>query len=58
MDWIKRQQRDLTTLIPPLEQGAVGTAPKDGQTKLDAVPKEEEEQVVWELRMWIEEEKI
>ena len=46
-----------TTPIPPLEQGAVGTAPKDGQTKLDAVPnKEEEEQAAQELRTQIEEE--
>ena len=35
----------------------MGTAPKDGQTKLDAVPKEEEKQVVWEIRTQIEEEK-
>ena len=35
----------------------MGTAPKDGQTKLDTVPEEEKEQVAWELRMWIEEEK-
>ena len=41
----------LTTLILPLEWGAVGTAPKDGQIKLDTVPKEEEEQVAPELRM-------
>ena len=39
-----------TTLIPLPEQEAVGTAPKDGQTKLDTVPKEDKEQVVWELR--------
>ena len=32
-----------TTLILLLEQGAVGTAPKDGQTELNTVPKEEEE---------------
>ena len=31
--------------------------PKDSQTKLDTVPKEEEEQVVQELKTWIEEEK-
>ena len=35
----------------------MGTAPKDGQTKLDTVPKEEEEQVERELRKWIEKEK-
>ena len=46
-----------TTLIPPLEQGAVGTTPKDGQTKLDTVPEEEEEQVAQALRTQIEEEK-
>ena len=32
-----------TTLIPLSEQEAVGTATKDGQTKLDVMPKEEEE---------------
>ena len=53
----KKAPEILTTLIAPLEQGAVGTAPKDSQTKLDAVPKEEDEQAVWELRMQIEEEK-
>ena len=53
----KKAQEVLTTLILPLEQGAVATASKDGQTKLDAVPEKEEEQVAWELRMWIEEEK-
>ena len=37
-----------TTPIPPLEQGALGTAPKDGQTELDTVPKEEDETVAWE----------
>ena len=47
----------MTTPISPPEQEAVGTAPKDDQTKLDTVPQEEEEQVAWELRMWIEEEK-
>ena len=45
------------TLIPPPEQAAVGTAITGGQTKLDIVPKEEEEQAAWELRMQIEEEK-
>ena len=53
----KKALEVLTTPIPPLEQGAVGTAPTDGQTKLDTVPKEEEEQATWELRTWIEEEK-
>ena len=42
-----------TTLIAPLEQEA-----KDGQTKLDTVPKEEEEQAERQLRTWIEEENI
>ena len=46
-----------TTLIPLTKQGAVGTAPKDGQTKLDTIPKEDKEQVAWELRTQIEEEK-
>ena len=54
----KKALEVLDTPIPPLEQGAVGTAPKDGQTKLDAVSEEEEGQVAQELRMWIEEEKI
>ena len=53
----KKAPEVSTTPIPPPEQGAVGTATKDGQTKLDIVPKEEEEQAVQELRMWIEEEK-
>ena len=35
----------------------MGTAPKDGKTKLDTVPKEEEELAEWGLRMQIEEEK-
>ena len=35
----------------------MGTATKDGQTKLDTVPKEEDETAVWELRMQIEEAK-
>ena len=43
-----------TTPIPPLEQGAVRTAPKDSQTKLDTVPKEEDKTAVQELRMHIE----
>ena len=46
-----------TTLIPLPEQGAVEIAITDSQTKLDIVPKEEEEQAAQELRMWIEEEK-
>ena len=53
----KKALQVWTTPIPPLEQGAVGTAPIDSQTKLDTVPEEEEEQVAWELRMQIEEEK-
>ena len=47
----------MTTPIPPLEQGTVRTTPKDGQTKLDTVPEEEEEQAAHKLRMQIEEEK-
>ena len=35
----------------------MGTTITDGQTKLDIVPEEEEEQVAQELRTWIEEEK-
>ena len=53
----KKAPEVSTTLIPPPEQGAVGQATKDGQTKLDVVPEEEEEQVAQELRMQIEEEK-
>ena len=53
----KKAPEVSTTLIPPPEQGALGTATKDGQTKLDVVPTEEEEQVTWELRTQIEEEK-
>ena len=53
----KKAPEVLTTPIPPLEQGAVGTAPKDSQTKVDTVPKEEEEQAAWKLRTWIEEER-
>ena len=53
----KKAPEVLATPIPPLEQGAVGTAPKDGQTKLDTVPKEEEDQAVQELKTWIEKEK-
>ena len=47
----------LTTLIPLPEQEAVGTAPKEGQTKLDIVRKEDKERAAWELRTQIEEEK-
>ena len=36
-----------TTPIPLPEQAAVGTAIIDGQTKLDVVPEEEEEQAAW-----------
>ena len=53
----KKAPEVSTMPIPPLEQGAVGTAPRDGQTNLDAVPEEEEEQAAQELRIWIEEEK-
>ena len=41
----KKAPEVSTTSIPQLEQGAVQTASKDGQTKLDTVPKEKEEQV-------------
>ena len=53
----KKAPEILNTPIALLEQGAVGTAPKDSQTKLGTVAKEEEEQAERELRMWIEEEK-
>ena len=46
----KKAPEVSTTLIPPPEHGEVGTATTDGQTKLDIVPEEEEEQVVQELR--------
>ena len=42
----KKAPEVSTTPIPPLEQGAVGTAPKDGQIKLGTIPKEEEEDQV------------
>ena len=35
----KKAPEVSTTLIPPPEQGAVGTAITDGQTKLDIVPR-------------------
>ena len=53
----KKTPEVLTTPIPPIQQGTVGTPPKDEQTKLDTIPKEEEEQVAQELWMQIEEEK-
>ena len=43
-----------TTPIPPLQQGAVGTAPKDRISKLDMIPKEQDEMAAQELRMQIE----
>ena len=46
-----------TTPIPMLEQGAVGTAPKDSLSKLDMVPKEQDEAGTHELKMQIEEVK-
>ena len=46
-----------TTLIPPLEPGAVGTIQKDVLLKLNAIPKEEEGLMEQELRMQKEEEK-
>ena len=46
-----------TTPIPPLEQGAVATDPKDGISKLDTIPEEQDKMVAWELRMRIEEAK-
>ena len=54
----KKAPEVSTTLIPPLEQGAVGTAAKDGQTKLDTVPKEGDDTTALELRMQIEEQSI
>ena len=53
----KKTPEISTTPIPPLEQGAVGTAPKDGIPKLDTVPKEQDEMATQELRMQIEEVK-
>ena len=48
----KKAPEVSTTLIPLPEQGVVGTAITNGQTKLDVVPKEEEEEhVAWELRI-------
>ena len=54
----KKAPEVSTTPIPPPEQGAVGTATKDGQTKLDVVPKEEEEQVARELKMQLSQKKV
>ena len=53
----KKTPEVLTTLIPPLELEAVGTIPKDNQTKLNPIPKEEEGLMEQELRMQKEEEK-
>ena len=53
----KKAPEISTTLIPSLEQGVVGIAPKHGIPKLDMVPKEQDKMVVWELRMQIEEAK-
>ena len=53
----KKAPEVSTTPIPPLEQGVVGTAPKDGISKLDMVPKEQGKTVAWELRKQIEEVK-
>ena len=53
----KKAPEVSTTPTPPLEQGAVGTAPKVAQTKLDTVPKEEDKTVAQELREHIEEAK-
>ena len=39
----KKAPEVSTTPIRPLEQGAVGKAPKNNQTKLNTVPEEEEE---------------
>ena len=47
----------LTTSMPPLELGEVGTIPKDTQMKLTPIPKEEEGLMEQELRMQKEEEK-
>ena len=47
----------LSTLIPPLEQGAVGTAQKGSISKLHTIPKEQDKMVAQELRMQIEEAK-
>ena len=52
----KKAPEALTTSIPPLESGAVGTIPKDDQTKLNPIPEEEEELMEQELRMQREEE--
>ena len=43
-DKIDKQAPEVsTTPIPPLEQGAVGTAPKDSILKLDTIPEEQDE---------------
>ena len=53
----KKALEASTTPIPMLEQGAVGTAPKNSISKLDPVPKEQDKTVACELRMQIEEAK-
>ena len=53
----KKAPEVSTTPIPLLEQGAMGTAPKNSISKLDMVPEQQDETVAHELRMQIEEVK-
>ena len=57
-DKTEKQAPEVSTMpIPPLEQGAVETAPKDSIMKLDTIPTEQDKSGAWELRMQIEEAK-
>ena len=57
-DKTDKQAPEVSTMpLPPLEQGVVETAPKDSISKIDMIPKEQDEMVAQELRMQIEEAK-
>ena len=53
----KKAPEISTTSNSPLEQGAEGTAPKEGQPKLDPIAEEDEKQAEQEIRRHIEEVK-
>ena len=61
MIWTDRPDQQApeisTTSNPLLEEGAEGTAPKEGQPKLDPFAEEEEKQAEQEIRKHIEEAK-
>ena len=54
---VKKALEVSTISNPPLEQGAEGTAPKEGQPNLDPIAEEEEKQVEQEIRRHIEKAK-